>query len=157
MRNFDEERAERLSRSRTFQIGGETFEFVIGMTPEDYAEAIREYSGMIIGRTPDPAEANGDAPEPTKNNESIGIMDRTIKNFLVSDEMCEKWDRLRQRKEEPITSYDLGQVAVHVIQEQMGNRPSQAPGSSGSGPGAIEETSTESSSSAPEPRVVSEA
>ena len=155
MRNFDEERAERLSRSRTFQIGGETFEFVIGMTPEDYAEAIREYSGMIVGR-PEPESTNGDA-QPTKNTESIGIMDRTIKNFLVSDEMREKWDRLRQRKEEPITSYDLGQVAVHVIQEQMGNRPSQAPGSSGSGPGAIEETSTESSSSAPEPRVVSEA
>jgi hypothetical protein len=165
MRNFDEERAERRSRPRTFQLGGEVFTYKIGMRPEEYAEAIHEYSNML---TTGAARAraleasangeNGDLPEPTKNEDSIGIMDRTLKNFLASDDDCQRYDRLRQRKDDdPITGYDIGRVVAFVIAEQMGQRPTEAPDSSTSGRDETGKTSMANSSSVPEAVVVSEA
>lgn len=158
MRNFDEARAERAARPRTFQLGGETFTYVIGMRPEEYAEAIREYSEMLTETAEQlQARANGEPRRATTNTESIAIMDRTLKNFLIDDENRQRYDRLRKRRDDPITGYDIGEVVGFVIAEQMGRRPTEAPDSSMSGRDTTGETSTESSSGVPAGVVVSEA
>lgn len=158
MRNFDEARAERAARPRSFQLGGETFTYIIGMRPEEYAEAIKDYSEMLTETAAQlQARANGEPRRATTNTESIRIMDQTIKNFLIDDENRTRYDRLRQRKKDPVTGFDIGEVVGFLIAEQMGRRPTEAPDSSTSGRDTTGETSTESSSGVPEAVVVSEA
>lgn len=142
MRNFDEERAERYSRDTTFKIGGETFKFRIGMRPELYAEITREYRESLGQVTP--------------ALEAIRIADHTIEGFLVDEEEINRWRALREREDDPITQWDMGQVIVFMLGEQMG-RPTAAPSSTGNGRSETGQISTEPSSSAPAGQVVSEA
>lgn len=142
MRNFDEERAERYSRDTTFQIGGETFKFKIGMRPETYAEITKEYRESLNRQT--------DALE------AIAIGDRTIEGFLLNETEIAKWRKVRESLADPITQWDMGQVIVYMLGEQMG-RPTEAPSSTGNGRVETGQTSTEPSSSAVEAVVVSEA
>jgi hypothetical protein len=132
--NFDEKRNERMSRTRQFTIGGETFSYRPGVEPEILAD------WMDVG---------ADTPE----QEAIQIADRTIVAFLDAGQE-NRWRSLRKpgALDNPITSGDLLTLLRWLISEQ-GGRPTEPSRSSsnGSETPTSEATLTDESSSTAEP------
>jgi hypothetical protein len=135
-RDFDEERKERKTRPDTFLLGGELFQFKTGLRPETFNEITQEW------RETTPA---------TPSVELLAIIDTTICNFLDGDDQIARWRTLREREEDAVTSYDMGQVLIWLIEQQTG-RPTEAPSSSGNG---RKESGTRSTGRSSSPRVVS--
>lgn len=141
-KNFDEEvRAERLTRDRTFVIGGETFAYLADFTPEQFSEIVAEYVAMDTSTVP--------------HGKATSIVDEAIAGFLADDDNRERWAALRSRngggdievaEELAVTAYDMRQVLLYLIQEQTG-RPTEAPSRSGNGRESTGRRSTERSSS----------
>lgn len=144
MRNFDEERAQRFSRERSFTIGGETFTFKIGMHPDSFNDRVAEYETVTLR---------------TGGNDAVRIYSDTIASFLQSDDDRERWRVVRDKRadvdetddpsELALTAEDLLKVLMWIFEEQTGGRPTQAPASSGNGQRRSGQTSTELSSSPP--------
>jgi hypothetical protein len=116
-RDFDADRAERQARPSTFVLGGELFKFKTGLRPEAFNEILVEYRATT-GATP--------------SDEMLAIVDQTICNFLDGDDQISRWQALREREEDAVTAYDMGQVLVWLIEQQTG-RPTEARSSSGNG------------------------
>jgi len=132
-KDFDAEvRAERFERDNTFVIGGETFGYFVSLRPERFQEIIAEYAKTTIE---------------TAGEEMTRIVDETIKGFIVSAEDRERWGEVRARDDEQaISSRDMREVLLYLIQEQTG-RPTEAPSPSGNGRSETGAASTEPSSS----------
>jgi hypothetical protein len=139
VRDFDEERQERISRPRSFKIGGEVFTFLRGLRPEDFNEIASEYFGI----------------DPNTNQvEAIRIVDGTINGFLESEDDQARWARLRARREDAVTGRDMRAVLEMIFEEQTGH-PTKLPEPSGNGDESTGESLTESSSSDPVESVAS--
>ena len=118
MKNFDEARAEREARDRSFQIGGETFSYRPAIAPE----AILRWSQMTGGEMPDLTEV-----------EAIEIFDETVVAFLEPGQ-DEKWARVRSKDaKHPINLADLRALVSWLFEEQTG-RPTSQPSDSSGGP-----------------------
>lgn len=128
MRNFDEERADRLTRERSFVIGGQTFTFRLGLHPDVFQECIAPWRS-VTSITPD--------------EEARVAISQTIKNFLATEEDQERWDALLRdlraevgdgvvASELAITAQDQFKVMMWMIEEQTGH-PTNARSSSGNG------------------------
>jgi hypothetical protein len=144
MRNFDEERAQRFSRERTFQIAGEVFTFRLGMHPEEFIEAARPYNTITMLMS---------------DEDALAAHDQTVCNFLATDDDRERWMRLRSEKrgevgtvddaaDLAITAEDSNKLILWIFEEQTGH-PTNAPLSSGNGQRRSGPTSTAPSSSPP--------
>jgi hypothetical protein len=149
-KDFDEARAERFSRPRTFKMGGEVFTFKVGFRPETFTEYVNDYYDVILGVR----KATG--------VEILEVFDSTIVRFLDPiDRSPDRWEELRARHEpEPdseeevdVTLGDMRDLLEWLIAQQA-NRPTRAPSSSGNGRETTGQNSTGRSSSA---QVVSEA
>lgn len=115
MKDFDEARAARISdpAERTFKLGGETFTIAPAVRPEALLPAL------------DLNEAQG--------AEVFAIHDQLITAYLDA-EGVERYTRLRQRDEDPITLEDQIDV-IRWIQETATGRPTRQPGHSSESPG----------------------
>jgi len=144
MRNFDEERTQRFSRERTFQIAGEVFTFRLGMHPEEFIEAALPYNQITMLMS---------------DYEALERHDQTVCNFLASDDDRERWMRIRTEKrgevgtvedvaELAVTAEDSNKIILWIFEEQTGH-PTNAPLSSGNGQRRSGQTSTAPSSSPP--------
>ena len=122
-RNFDELIAEDLS----FVLGGETFTMVY-VRPEVLASW-------------------EDEEDPETALESLARADEKIKLFLRAADH-ERFDALRARDENPVTSEQLNALLRWMIEVQTG-RPTVPLSPSDSGLGSTEATSTDDSPSAP--------
>ena len=131
--NFDEEREQRKLRPTTFQIGGETFTFLIGLRPEAFSEKIQEYADSLDNDT-------------LTGLERLAIVDRAIENFLATDDDRERWKMVRAREEDAVTSGDMRRVLLWLIEQQT-DLPTTAPSSSGNGRETTGTSSTARSSS----------
>ena len=121
-RNFDELIAEDLS----FVVGGETFT-------------------MLYVR-PEVLAAWEDEEDPETALESLIQANEKIKLFLKESDHA-RFDALRAREENPVTSEQLNALLRWMIEVQTG-RPTEPLSPSDSGPGSTEATSTGSSPSA---------
>lgn len=119
MKDFDEARAERQARDRSFRIGGEEFTYRPAVAPE----AILQWSRMTGGEMPDLTE-----------QEAIEIFDETVLAFLeVGQE--KKWKAVRDPKlENPLNISDLRELVSWLFEEQTG-RPTGQPSDSSDGSG----------------------
>lgn len=126
MKDFDEARAERMQRDRSFKIGGETFTRRLAVRPE----AMEEFARMRR----DEAELAG-----------FEIFDRTFYAF-VEPEGHERWKQLREREDDPLNYADIMEVCGWLVAEETG-RPTRALSLSTPGPERSETTSTDDSSS----------
>lgn len=128
--NFDEQRDERMRKTRQFTIGGETFGYRAGVEPEMTA-------------------AWFELDPETKESDAIKIADDTIIAFLEKGEV-DRWRALRQpgALENGITSGDLLALVRWLISEQ-GARPTEPSRSSTNGSPTLESVPalTEESSS----------
>lgn len=132
MKNFDEARAERERRDRSFQIGGEEFTYRPAVAPE----TILRWSQMTGGEMPDLTE-----------EQALDIFDETVLAFLEPDQ-SEKWARIRNPKAaHPLNVADLRALVSWLFEEQAG-RPTGKPSDSSGGP-AKEKTGTPSTDAAP--------
>jgi hypothetical protein len=149
-KDFDEARAERFARPRTFKMGGKIFTVKVGFRPEVFAEYMDPYYEAIFGPT-------------TKGSELVEIWDETILHFLDDEDGSPaRWRELRERhtdtpesgEEADVTSGDMWDLIQWIVEMQTNRRPTQAPSSSGNGRETTGRRSTGRSSSA---QVVSEA
>lgn len=151
--DFDPAREERNSQPATFKIGGEVFSYRHGLRPETFEEAISEWTSWIDERTQPSGNGEGADAGQEDLSDVLSVVDRTIRNFLAGDEDRQRWDELRKREEDAVTSGDMRAVLEFLIGEQTG-RPTQAASNSGEPQNRTGRTSTGRSSS---PRVVSAA
>lgn len=142
-RDFDEDRAERLARPRTFKMGGEIFTIKTAMRPETFADYTEDYYRVTF----DPK---------VRGREVVKVFDETIERFLDSaDDSPERWRALRERhndkpesgEEADVTSGDMHEILMWVFELQTNRRPTRAPSSSGNGRETTGRRSTERSSS----------
>lgn len=132
MKNFDEARAEREVRDRSFQIGGESFTYRPAVAPE----GILRWSQMTGGEMPDLTEV-----------EAIEIFDETVNAFLEPGQ-AEKWSRVRDpQAKHPLNLSDLRDLVSWLFEEQAG-RPTTQPSDS-SGGSEKSETGTSSTDASP--------
>lgn len=115
-KNFDE----MLNEDLTFIIAGESFTMHL-VRPEVLA-------------------AWEDEEDPETSMESLAEADKKIKLFLAPEDHG-RWDSLRARDENPVSSAALNALIRWMIEVQTG-RPTQTPSPSDSGPGSTEATST---------------
>lgn len=118
-RNFDELLQDDLS----FVLGGETFTMHY-VKPEIMA-------------------AWEDEDEVETAAETIVEADQKVKLFLIPGDQ-ERYDKLREREENPVTSQQLNALLRWMVEVQTG-RPTRPLSDSEPGPGSTEATSTESS------------
>lgn len=130
MRNFDEERALRFTRERSFRIAGQEFSIIIGVHPDRFNEIMAPYNSITTR---------------TSAKDALERADETIKMMLETDEDRERWDAIRTQArsdatetsdvtELAITSRDMRDVIEWWIEEQTGH-PTSASSSSLSGRG----------------------
>lgn len=132
MHNFDEARAEREARDRSFQIGGKGFTYRPAVAPE----AILSWSKMTGGEIPDLTE-----------EQALSIFDETVAAFLEPGQE-KMWKEVRDPKaEHPLNIGDLRELVSWLFEEQAG-RPTGPP--SGSTDGSESgETGTSSKADSP--------
>jgi hypothetical protein len=126
VKDFDEARAERSTRDRSFKIGGETFTRRLAVRPE----AMEEFARM----RKDDVDLAG-----------FEIFDRTFYAFVEPDGH-ERWKALREREDDPLNYADIMDVCAWLVAEETG-RPTPALSLSTSGQERSATTSTEGSSS----------
>lgn len=141
-RDFDEERAERFARPRTFKMGGKEFTFKVGFRPEIYAEYVTEYFEVMFRPG-------------ARGTEMLAVLDRMIPKFLDSvDDSPARWEELRARhiedpegaEESDVTIGDMHDLIEWLMEQQTG-RPTRPRSSSGNGRGRTGQSSTDPSSS----------
>ncbi len=126
MKNFDEARAEREKRDRSFQIGGESFTYRPAVAPE----TILRWSQMTGGEIPDLTE-----------QQALDIFDETVLAFLEPNQE-EKWASIREPDvAHPLNVADLRELVAWLFEEQTG-RPTGPPSDSSGGPATTETPST---------------
>ena len=128
MRNFDEERQERIDADREFQIGGERFVRRSGVKPH----VMFAYEDMKTD---------------TKAAEAYEIVRDTIFAFVEPDGH-ERLQAVLDRDDDPVTIADLNRVLIWLISETTG-RPTGARSSSPGGGATTGTQSTEDSSTEP--------
>ena len=126
MKNFDTDREQRAERDRGFQIGGETFTTKTAVRPE----AMTAYEAL-----------DDDAPV----SEMLKVIDQTILAF-VEENGHERWRKLREREDDPVTLADMNALINWLVEDQTG-RPTQQPAPSSGGLGSSGTPSTGVSSS----------
>lgn len=124
---------------RTFKLGGEEFHYVIGVRPEEILPWFEMRSGESI--------LSADGERRMSQREQLDVYDATIKTFLEPADH-EKWDRVREAADPPLSLKDIDDLVDWLFEEQAGRptlQPSgSSPGSEGGGTGT---NSTESSPS----------
>ena len=131
MKDFDEARAERQARDRSFRIGGKEFTYRPAVAPE----AILRWSQMTGGEVPELTE-----------EQAIEIFDETVLAFLEVGQDG-NWRAVRDpNAENPLNISDLRELVSWLFEEQTG-RPTGQPSDSspGSGSGGTGTPSTEGS------------
>lgn len=129
MKDFDEARAEREARDRTFKIGGEEFHFRPAVTPE----ALLPYNRAITGEY-----------TPTEE-EWIKLYDESITAMLDPGQDA-RWVHVRRPDApNPLNVADLNELLQWLLEQQAG-RPTGQPSdsstsSAGNGTGTKEESS----------------
>jgi hypothetical protein len=145
MRNFDEERTERLGRDTSFTIAGRTFDIQSNLRPEDFSAKISPYL-KSVGET-------------VTAEETIKLLDQTIEGFLLP-EYIESWREARQieggdtAESIAITAADMRAIIVFIFEQQTGHPTEEEP-SSGNG-SAIRRTPRRSTGRSSSAVVVSE-
>jgi hypothetical protein len=131
MKNFDEQRSERLSRAedeRTFVIGGEPFLVRAAVRPE----ATEPWEDIEPGLS---------------HGETLANCDQTILNLIEpAGDAHERWRNLRAREDDPVTLQDMLELIPWMIGTAAG-RPTEPPESSSDGRGSTGTTLTAASSS----------
>lgn len=118
MKDFDEARAEREARERTFKIGGEEFTFRPAVTPE----ALLAYNSAITGEV-----------TPTEQ-EWIALYDQTIV-ALLDPGQDDRWLHVRRGDApNPINVSDLTSLLEWLLEQQVG-RPTGPPSDSSTSSG----------------------
>lgn len=120
MRDFDADRAKRDAVEQGFKVCGEQFGVQTGVHPSvmgDYEDAV------LLGR-----------------GDMLTAMDTAIKAFLVDDDARKRWDKLRERRDDPLTVGHMRAV-LNYLYEVEAELPTSAPTSSSSGRGSIRRTS----------------
>lgn len=115
MRDFDEERRDRVEEDRRFRIGGETFTARAFVRPE----AIDDYDRMTADT---PAE------------EALATLDRLIVDLVEDDDAADRWATMRQNTDST-TALDLTSILelVKWLVERHTGRPTAAPSPSAAG------------------------
>ena len=121
---------ERQNRTGKFKIGGEVFEYQLGIRPEVLAESDR-ITGAIT--------------KETETLEVLRIIDFTVEQFLATDEDREHWKALREREKDPVTFPDLTNLLNWLTEEQTGRPPTSpepsSPGLSENGTPSMDDSS----------------
>lgn len=107
-----------ISQERTFVVRGETFTWQ-DVRPE-----------VLTAFTPETEV------DPDKPGSDVGVwkqLDEQISLFLVPEDR-ERWLKLRERDENPVTIIQLNEILTWLVGEQT-ERPSQTPSPSGPGRG----------------------
>lgn len=116
MKNFDEARAERAERDRSFAIGGETFTYRASVAPE----ALLAWN-----------EAAGGEVE-VGEREWLKLFDETISAFLEPGQ-DEKWAEVRApERDDPISIEDMTELVRWLFSETTHRPTGQSSGSSDS-------------------------
>lgn len=127
MQNFDENK----QAEREFQVGGEKFRWRY-VRPETLALLARQLHSDNGGGAADVAD---DGSTPTLRH-----LDEQVMVFLDSDEAKERWRNLRLREEDPVTSGQLQDIVIWLV-EQQSVRPTETPSPSAPGRGRTAATS----------------
>ena len=123
--------------------------------PRNFDELIaKDLSFVLAGETftmhyvrPEVLAAWEDEPDLDTAAESLLAADQKIKLFLPEADHA-RYDAVRARDENPVTSEQLNAVLRWMIEVQTG-RPTEQPSPSEPGPGSTEATSTEASAQRP--------
>ncbi len=126
MHDFDERREERATADREFKLGGEVFVRRSGIRPE----RMTDYEDLT------PQASSRDA---------LKVIDNLILSFLEPDGH-DRYLKLREREEDPLTVSDLNDLVRWLISETTG-RPTRLLSLSTPGPEQSGTPSTATSSS----------
>jgi hypothetical protein len=124
-RVIESERRSREERSRTFELGGETFTHRAAAR----MEALADYYDMSSGRSD------------VSNHEAIEIIDRTVLAFLEPGQDA-KWMKVREDPDHPLSVVDAHALIEGLLAATTG-RPTERPSVSTDGPGANGTTLTD--------------
>lgn len=114
MKDFDQNRALRKARDRTFRIGGETFTMKASVRPE----VLVEYEGM---------------QKSDSNKDALRVLDEAICAFIEEEDGPDRYRAVRSRDDDPVDIVDIQDLVKWLVEEHT-SRPTSRPSASSDGP-----------------------
>jgi hypothetical protein len=135
VRDFDDERAQRAARDRSFRIHGELFYVKPGVRPE----VLVPYEDMSTE---------------TSATDALSTIDALVLGFISHDDppgACDRWRAIRADEEDPLTMEDLTSLVEFLIETATGRPPTRASSSTASPETPRPGTSSTGDSASPVP------